>query len=70
VGVDPDQLCHLQCFFLCFEVVSGLKINLAKLELVPVGNVDQFAFKVSWSSIGGSYKPKPIWDDVIQKIER
>jgi hypothetical protein len=25
--------------FLCFEAVSGLKINFAKLELVPVGNV-------------------------------
>jgi hypothetical protein len=26
-------------FVLCFEAVSGLSINLAKLELVLVGNV-------------------------------
>jgi hypothetical protein len=26
--------------FLCFDAVSGLKINLAKLELVPVGKVE------------------------------
>jgi hypothetical protein len=25
--------------FLCFKVVYGLKINLTKSELVPVGNV-------------------------------
>jgi hypothetical protein len=37
---DPDHLCHLRCLFLCFEAVSSLKINLAKLELVLVGNVN------------------------------
>jgi hypothetical protein len=26
-----------------FEAVSGLKMNLAKSELVPVGNVDNVA---------------------------
>lgn len=26
--------------FLFFEAVSGMKINLSKLELVPVGDVD------------------------------
>jgi hypothetical protein len=30
-AADPNHLCHL---FLCFEVVLGLKINLAKSELV------------------------------------
>jgi hypothetical protein len=34
-----EQLRHLQCLFLCFEVVLGLKINLAKLELVLVGDM-------------------------------
>jgi hypothetical protein len=28
---DPDYLRHMQCLFLCFEVVLGLKFNLAKL---------------------------------------
>ena len=27
-------------FYLCLEVVSSLKVNLAKLVLVPMGNVD------------------------------
>jgi len=30
-GADPNHLRHLRCFFfLCFEAVSGLKVNLAK----------------------------------------
>jgi hypothetical protein len=36
---NHEQLCHLHCLFLCFEVVSRLKINLSKSELVPVGDV-------------------------------
>jgi len=27
------------CLLLCFEVVSGLKIDLSKFEIVPIGNV-------------------------------
>jgi hypothetical protein len=30
----------MRCLFLCFEVVSGLEINLAKSKLVSMGNVD------------------------------
>jgi hypothetical protein len=37
---DPNHLHKLWGLFLCFEVVLGLKTNLAKLELVLVGNVD------------------------------
>jgi hypothetical protein len=29
----------LQYIFLCFKVVLGLKINLTKSEIVPVGKV-------------------------------
>jgi hypothetical protein len=39
-GANLDHRHYLRALFLCFEAVSGLKINLAKLELVPVGNVD------------------------------
>jgi hypothetical protein len=30
---------YLRCLFICFEAVSGLKINLSKFEIVPVCNV-------------------------------
>lgn len=39
-GANLDHLCNLHCLFLCFEAISGLRINLAKLELVPIGNVN------------------------------
>jgi hypothetical protein len=81
---DPDQLRHLWCLFLCFEVVLGLKIDLAKLEFVLVGNVDNvdvlagilgceiasLLLKYLGLLLGASYKAKPIWDGVIEKIKR
>ena len=36
----PNHLSYLRALFLCFEAVSKLKINLTKLELVLVGNVE------------------------------
>jgi hypothetical protein len=38
-GADPDHLRHMWCLFLCFEALSNLKVNLAKLELLHAGNV-------------------------------
>jgi hypothetical protein len=38
-GANPNSLCYLCALFLCFEAISGLKINLPKLELVLMGNV-------------------------------
>jgi hypothetical protein len=40
-GAFPKHLHLLQSLFLCFEAASGLKVKLTKLELVPMGNVDQ-----------------------------
>jgi hypothetical protein len=37
---DFDRLRNFRYLFLCFEAVSGLKTNLAKLELALVGNVN------------------------------
>jgi hypothetical protein len=35
----PAHLRHLRSLFLCFEVAPGLKVNLAKSELVQVGRL-------------------------------
>jgi hypothetical protein len=83
-GANPDHLCNLHCLFLCFESVLGLRINLAKLELVLVGNAINvegltsiWGFRVSSLSVkylglplGASFKVKSIWDDIVEKIER
>jgi hypothetical protein len=36
-GANTDHHRNLSALFLCFEVVSNLKIILAKSELVPIG---------------------------------
>ena len=36
-GPESEQFGYLKCVLLCFEVVSGLKINLSKTEMVPIG---------------------------------
>jgi hypothetical protein len=40
---NPNHLGNLRNLFLLFEVVSGLKTNLAKSELVLMGSVDNVA---------------------------
>jgi len=47
--VEP-QLFLLRCLFLCFEAMSGLKINLSKSEILPVGDVGFVADEVFGSS--------------------
>jgi hypothetical protein len=82
-GGDKHVLCLLHALFLCFEVVSGLKMNLAKPKLVLVGNVqnvDELAsiLGCSVSSLPLKYfglplrayhKAKYIWVRVIETIE-
>lgn len=80
---DPNQIRSLRALLLCFEAVSGLKANLSKSELVPVGLVDHIrdlaeilGYKVSsllmkylGLPLGAFHQSKVIWDGVIQKIE-
>ena len=39
---DPNQIVHLWYVFTWFEVVSGLKVDLSKFELVLVKDVSNF----------------------------
>jgi hypothetical protein len=82
-GAILDYLCYKRCLFLGFEAVSGLKINLAKSKLVPVGNVDHLErlagvlgcgvsslpMKYLGLPLGAFYKVKHIWDGAIEKIK-
>lgn len=45
--VDPNQILHLRYVFTWFEAVSGLKVNMGKSELVPVGDVHNLEELVS-----------------------
>jgi len=45
---NPNHLCYLRVLLVCFEAVFGLKVNLAKSLLVPIGNVDNVACRVGF----------------------
>jgi hypothetical protein len=39
-GANYDNIFSLRLLLICFEAVFGLKVNMAKSVLVPMGNVD------------------------------
>ena len=67
-----------------FKAVSGLKINLGKFELVPVGvvhNIDlllnvlsckqsSLPMKYLGLPLGANFKDKTIWNLILEKTER
>jgi hypothetical protein len=83
-GASPEHLFYLRMLLLSFEAVSGLKINLDKSVLVPVGivdNMDDLAgilgcgvsslpLKYLGLPLGAPFKAKSSWDEVVGKIER
>ena len=83
-GADSDQLWYLQGVFTWFQAISGLKINLGKSELVPVGDVPNVqalvgilgcrvsALPLTYFGLplGASFKNKSIWNPVVEKIEK
>jgi hypothetical protein len=81
---NPDHLRFLRVLLVCFEAIFGLKVNLAKSLLVPVGNVDNVAelasilgcgtsslpLKYLGMPLGTRHKATSIWDDIAVKMER
>ena len=81
---DPTQLAHLRFVFLWYEAVSGLRINLGKSEMVPVGevhNVEDLALilgckvaplpmKYLGLPLGAPFKAKSIWNPIIERMEK
>ena len=82
-GATRDQLWHLKCVFGWFQAISGLKINLGKSELVPVGTVPEVedlaavlgckvaTLPMSYLGLplGSSFKDKTIWNGIVEKME-
>jgi hypothetical protein len=83
-GVQEEQIQHLRCIFLCFEAASGLRINLGKSEIVPIGEIEDVeglaqllgcrvaSLPMTYLGLllGASYKAVSIWNGVIEKMER
>jgi hypothetical protein len=79
-----SQVRHIGALLVCFEAVSGLKINLPKSTLVPVGpldNVEQLAgvlgcgisslpLKYLGLQLGASFKLKSMWTELEELVAR
>ncbi|XP_059638840.1 uncharacterized protein LOC132281125 [Cornus florida] len=78
------QMRHLRFVLACFQVVSGLKINVGKSVIVPVGEVlhiqelaDILGCGVEFLpisylglSLGASMRRVAVWDPVIERFQK
>ncbi|RVX07825.1 Retrovirus-related Pol polyprotein from type-1 retrotransposable element R2 [Vitis vinifera] len=83
-GASQDHMTYLSWLFMWFEVVSGLRINLEKSELIPVGRVENiddlaldFGYKVGslpstylGLPLGAPFKSVTVWDGVEECFHR
>ena len=81
---EPEQLLYIRMVLTCFEAVTGLRVNMNKSEMVPVGDVLDFhrlaallSCKVGATPmnylgmpLGAPYKSLSMWDPILEKIER
>ena len=83
-NADEEQILHIWMLLLCFQAVTGLKVNALKSEMVSireVPNVHVLA-KILGCRIGSlpmtyldmplglSHKFLTIWDPILENIER
>jgi hypothetical protein len=77
-GADASQISYMGSLLVCFEAVSGLKVNLTKSSLVLVGSLDDvdqlvgnlgcgtgdLPLKYLGLPLGASFKLKAMWRDL------
>ena len=82
--VDPTKIKQLGWVLLWFEAFFGLRINLGKSEMVPVGEVPNMVdlagilgcnqvslpMKYLGLPLGAKFKESTIWNPIIEKMER
>jgi hypothetical protein len=80
---NPDQIQFLGDLLTWFEAISGLKINLGKSEMVPIGEVphlEDLAGILGCKTrilpmhylglpLGAKFKAKAIWNRIFEKLE-
>ena len=74
--VVVEQILHVQLLLLCFQVVTGLKVNVQKSEMVPIGEVNDIhaLAEILGCRIGTlpmSYLGMPLgasWNPILEKL--
>jgi hypothetical protein len=81
---DPQQMMYIRLVLTYFEAVTGLRVNMSKSEMVPVGDVPnlsiladimcccirEFPMTYLGMPLGASFKSKAIWNFIVEKMER
>ena len=81
---NESNLHYLSFILVLFEALTGLKINLAKNVLIPIGEVPNLHQLAQFFScgvdflpstylglpLGASYKCKSVWEPVVEKFQR
>ena len=81
---DEEQFLHVRMLLLCFQAVTGLKVNVLKSEMVPVGEVPNVHVLAEilgcrigslpmiylGMPLGASHKSPIVWNSILEKIKR
>ena len=81
---DEEQILHVQKLLLCFQAVTGLKVNALKSEMIPIGEVPNvhvlaeilgcriLSLPMTYLGmpLGASYKSPIVWNPILEKVER
>ena len=76
-----DQLLSIRLAMSCFQAFTGLKVNVGKSEIIPVGEVNNLAelasilqcrmgslpMKYLEMPLGTSFKTASIWNPILEK---
>ena len=80
---NEEQILHVRMLLLCFQAVTGLKVNTLKSEMVPIGEVPNVhvlteilgcwigSLPITYLGmpLGASHKSLTIWNPILEKIE-
>ncbi|XP_075665589.1 uncharacterized protein LOC142635288 [Castanea sativa] len=80
---DEEQILHVWMLLLCFQAVTGLKVNALKSEMVPIGEVPNvhvlaeilgcWIRSLPMTYLGmplrASHKSPTIWNPILKRIE-
>ena len=83
-NADEEQILHVRMLLLCFQAVTGLKVNALKNEMVPIGEVPNVSILAEilgcrvgslpmtylGMPLGASHQSPTIWNPILEKFER
>ena len=83
-AASREQLLSIRLVLSCFQAFTGLKINIGKSEIIPVGEVNNIValanilqcrvgrlpMKYLGMPLGTSFKSAAIWNPILKKMEK